>query len=1179
MEEMESPKTKMNFNFSEPTEKLMQKKSVEKGEIMKRLLIVSVVLILNLITWTLTAANRNIEKVGEWGTGPCVKVVTQGKYAYCTASRAGLDIIDISNPAAPQYVAGVQTEGDARDVVVNGNYAYVVNVDQFCVIDISNPKKPVLIWSQYYYGVGKIALSGDKLCIVSSDHMQIFDISIPDSPVYKGRFNDIDNLYISDIEVVGNEAYIAAVDTGESAMFIVDINNPVNPQLAGTYDNPDYSAGGIAVMGNYAYMYGVDKKMVVIDVSDIANPKKMGEYPFEQVVTDLTVNGNYAYLGLQTGGMQVLDISNPANPTNVVHYKENTEYPTIHLSDGRAYLANQDKGLMIIDINTPSSPTTLSILAHYGMYNDIFVEGNIAYVLDSGSGIRILDVSSKESPILQGTWTLNQDGNAEMFDIHAKDNHVLCLDYETGLYIIDATDSTNPQQVAHFQEFDGPPMACCYDGNYGFFITDSDKLNILDLSTPATPVKKCSIKIEDDSIKMVAKGDFLYIDTTKDLMIYNISDPSNPTLVSRIDYKQQIPYGVSQPAIDGNTLYLLEYIVGDKNEYNLQIWDVANPLQPQKKGTKSLDVGFDNIAVHGGYAYMVKANRGITVMNVSDAANVTQVGNYDLFEDITSIDVENDYIYVPSPDIGKIKIFEFLNQQIPVSRLKLDKTSLHFDVHLPAQFPAPQIVNVTFEGQQDLDWSIEWSQYLLLNPQTNKTEGGGTITVSIWTHNLPEPGQYSDTIWVKSPYTVNTSVPIQVTVNVTGNTPTTAPPFGAFETPLEGAAVSGSIPVTGWALDNSGIHYIQIFRENQTDGSLVYIGDATQVEGARPDVAQAYPGYPNNTRAGWGYMLLTNYLPNGGNGTFRLHAVATDYEGNQVNLGTKTIHCDNANAVNPFGTIDTPEQGGIVSGTGYINYGWVLTPQPNTIPVDGKTIDVWIDGVNVGNPVYNQYRSDIAEYFPGYNNSDGAVGYFYIDTTRYDDGVHTIQWTAKDDDGNIDGIGSRFFTIQNSEARQQQQKTVKTIEKKVSDRQHDRRQATRRVTNRSNRMAEAGEFERIPVDEFSTVRFRKGFQVEQEPRLAQTDNNGTTQIRIEELQRLEIHLDENQPTDVKRNWKLVTPLIGSTMDTETGIFYWSPGPGFVGTYRLVFVNTNEFSERMKKIVTVNVTPKTKSNAR
>ena len=154
-------------------------------------------------------------------------------------------------------------------------------------------------------------------------------------------------------------------------------------------------------------------------------------------------------------------------------------------------------------------------------------------------------------------------------------------------------------------------------------------------------------------------------------------------------------------------------------------------------------------------------------------------------------------------------------------------------------------------------------------------------------------------------------------------------------------------------------------------------------EGARPDVARQHPDYPHNTQAGWGYMMLTNFLPNGGNGTYIIEAVATDYEGKQTSLGTKTIYCDNANAVKPFGALDEPTQGGTASGSAFVNWGWALTPQPNSIPSDGSTINVYVDGVYQGHPTYNQYRQDIADLFPGYMNSNGAVGYFNLDTTAY----------------------------------------------------------------------------------------------------------------------------------------------------------------------------------------------------
>ena len=108
---------------------------------------------------------------------------------------------------------------------------------------------------------------------------------------------------------------------------------------------------------------------------------------------------------------------------------------------------------------------------------------------------------------------------------------------------------------------------------------------------------------------------------------------------------------------------------------------------------------------------------------------------------------------------------------------------------------------------------------------------------------------------------------------------TNAAPFGSIDTPLDGSSASGSIAVTGWALDDLGVVGVTIYRDpvgNEPAGAPVFIGGATLVTGARPDVEAASSTLPFANRAGWGYLLLTNMLPNQGNGTFRLLAYAVD---------------------------------------------------------------------------------------------------------------------------------------------------------------------------------------------------------------------------------------------------------------------------------------------------------------
>jgi hypothetical protein len=83
------------------------------------------------------------------------------------------------------------------------------------------------------------------------------------------------------------------------------------------------------------------------------------------------------------------------------------------------------------------------------------------------------------------------------------------------------------------------------------------------------------------------------------------------------------------------------------------------------------------------------------------------------------------------------------------------------------------------------------------------------------------------------------------------------------------------------------------------------------------------------------------------------------------------------------------------------------------IPTDGSTIAVIIDGVMVGRPSYNNFRADIAALFPGYANANGAVGVCWFDSTQLTNGLHTISWVVTDSAGSVQGIGSRFFIVQN----------------------------------------------------------------------------------------------------------------------------------------------------------------------
>jgi uncharacterized membrane protein len=433
---------------------------------------------------------------------------------------------------------------------------------------------------------------------------------------------------------------------------------------------------------------------------------------------------------------------------------------------------------------------------------------------------------------------------------------------------------------------------------------------------------------------------------------------------------------------------------------------------------------------------------------------------------------------------------------------------------------SPQPILVIFKGGGvGVNWSVTSNQSNITASPTSGT-GNGQFVIVV----TPGPG---GTVTVTSAGTAGS--PQQVQVNVKSVTP--GLPFGSFDTPIDKTTgIVGAIPVTGWALDNIEVTKVDIWREPvngepaQSNG-LVYIGDAVFVIGARTDVESLYSTMPWHFRGGWGYQMLTNYLPNSaggglGNGTYKIHAIAHDASGNSVDLGTRTITIDNAHANKPFGTIDTPSQGGTATGNSYVNFGWALTPNPAFIPQDGSTLTVQLDGVAVGAPTYNNFRSDIASLFPGYANSGGAVGFFRIDTTQIPNGVHTIAWVAYDNLGHGEGLGSRYYNILN--------------------------------TGTGGTATPDDE----PIETVAGVKLRKGHDLNREPDALAPDENGAYIIEAEELDRIELH------AGVNGSQQTLPP--GSTL--KGGVFYWQLGAGLLGEYDLLLTRPN--GEKVRVLVRV-----------
>ena len=466
-----------------------------------------------------------------------------------------------------------------------------------------------------------------------------------------------------------------------------------------------------------------------------------------------------------------------------------------------------------------------------------------------------------------------------------------------------------------------------------------------------------------------------------------------------------------------------------------------------------------------------------------------------------------------------------------------------------------QTLHVVKTGPGAVTWTATSNRnWLTVTPASGT--GSATLTVSVnYRSTLPLSGNATGAITVTATGASNTPGAVAVTLSIYPSG-TSGVPFGAFDTPAHNASgMSGSVAVTGWALDDVAVTQVRIVRDavaGEPAGMLVPVGTATFVEGARPDILGAFPAHPLEYRGGWGYLMLSNMLPNRGTGTFRLHAYADDIDGHSTLLGSKTVTFDNQSAITPFGAIDTPGQGETTSGI-VNNFGWVLSSGARRAdPPGGGTVNVLVDGVVVGSPFGWTSRSDLSTLFPAaqFSGVNTAAAVYSLDTTLLADGVHTIAWLVTDNQGHSSGIGSRFFSVWNGGSG------ALTAAPGVSA------------------AAAADTLERLPLDR-SSMAARRGFDLASPYVQYVPDASGAITIDGEELDRFELQLDAaGTYSGVMRSPAGILPLpIGSSLDARSNVFTWQPAAGFVGRYDLLFVRTVQGRAVARRDVSIVLHPK------
>ncbi|MCB4790861.1 MAG: fibronectin type III domain-containing protein [Elusimicrobia bacterium] len=472
-------------------------------------------------------------------------VYKNGNYLYVTDEVWGLIIIDVSNPANPQF-AGKYTNLSGYsmyDMCAKNNIAYLPDYNYgLRMISVADPENPVEAGS---YTATKncrgLCLYGNYLCAANDiNGLDIYEINVSSVPVSAPAAPG--NLRLS--TRTKTSITIAWQDNSDNETGF-DIQRKTNS--GGTYTWLDTTgenstlytdSSGLVQGTSYYYRIRAYNSVAATFSGEIgpvilSTDPLIGKYSTYGTVYDIFISSPYAFLAAGNHGLSVLDITDPANPVIAGNYTISSNANSVHVSGNYVYVAYGYYGIEAYDITTlpTTSMSTFGNYATYGNANGVTVSGNYAYLSDSSSSndLSIFDISDPSSLNGSSPKTYSASGSAQAIAVSGNYAY-LAFDSNQGFRILNISNhSANPVLVSQ-TTITGACKSISVSGNY-LYIGGSFGLKIYDITNPASPilVKTYTTSACD---KIYVYGNYIYLaETSNGIEILDISNPALPTLV------------------------------------------------------------------------------------------------------------------------------------------------------------------------------------------------------------------------------------------------------------------------------------------------------------------------------------------------------------------------------------------------------------------------------------------------------------------------------------------------------------------------------------------------------------------------------------------------------------------------------------------------------------------------
>jgi hypothetical protein len=313
----------------------------------------------------------NPRRIGCYGLGGSTREVqVAGDYAYLADGSAGLEIIDVRNPASPILAANYYTGGSLTGLQLSGTNAFLTDLDMgLLILDVSQPANPRLLGRATSLGaVNGFQLAGSYAYVACNSGLHIIDVSNLTQPMEVSSWTPPGDFAPAlSVHVAGHIAYVGVDRDPGIDQGVIDVTDPAHPKLLAFLGPPsDGWIASIRELGHYSLVADYTQVLKVYDNRDPTNLLLASTFHTASWAASLTVVGPYAYVSQGDAGVQVLDASNPTNLISLGTFKSPAFAVGTFVAGPLLYVAQGSRGLSILP-SAPNLQFTLQVEGTPGM--------------------------------------------------------------------------------------------------------------------------------------------------------------------------------------------------------------------------------------------------------------------------------------------------------------------------------------------------------------------------------------------------------------------------------------------------------------------------------------------------------------------------------------------------------------------------------------------------------------------------------------------------------------------------------------------------------------------------------------------------------------------------------------------------------------------------------------------